>query len=170
MTHFLSITACIHTSWFSSKEWQYPLLALSVRCPQMVWGCTVWTEWTDTWICQRSVYVKFIPYTHMHTRMHTHILIPFEDCKPTGLKVDIAGFSSLFRFCRLQRPDLFVYIFLVTQFVGKGCWPCHSTGLILASLWLVKVSAHRQCSESSSAAHAPDSSWLLDGTVESTPD
>ena len=142
------------------------------------------------------VYVKFIPSTHthahalwhthtymrMHARTHwhthwhthtqcdTHILIPFEDRKPTGLKVDIAGFSSLFRFCRLQRPDLFVYIFLVTQFVGKGCWPCHSTVLILASLWLVKVSAHRQCSESSSAAHAPDSSWLLDGTAESTPD
>ena len=32
-----------------------------------------------------GVYVKFIPSTH------THILIPFEDRKPTGLvKVDIA--------------------------------------------------------------------------------
>ena len=29
-------------------------------------------EWTNTWICQRRVYVKFIPSTHSHTRTHTH--------------------------------------------------------------------------------------------------
>ena len=27
---------------------------------------------------------------HTHTHCDTHIPIPFEDCKPTGLKVDIA--------------------------------------------------------------------------------
>ena len=33
---------------------------------------------------------QIIPYTHTHTHTHTHILIPFEDCELTGLKVDIA--------------------------------------------------------------------------------
>ena len=56
------------------------------------------------WICQCSAYFKFIPsthtciHTHTHTRLHahmrayshTHILIPFEDCEPMGIKVDIA--------------------------------------------------------------------------------
>ena len=36
------------------------------------------------WICQRNAYFKFIPSTR------THILIPFEDSEPTGLKVDTA--------------------------------------------------------------------------------
>ena len=41
------------------------------------------------WICQRSAYFKFIPSTHTHS----HILIPFEDSEPTGLKVDIVAAS-----------------------------------------------------------------------------
>ena len=51
---------------------------------------------------QVSAYFKFILSMHAHARMlactnvvtrthtHTHILIPFEDREPTGLKVDIA--------------------------------------------------------------------------------
>ena len=57
------------------------------------------------WICQRSVYFKFILSTQTHipthadthacTRMQTHTLSTFsyhsvEDREPTGLKVDIA--------------------------------------------------------------------------------
>ena len=38
--------------------------------------------------CVVYIYVKFILYTHTHC--DTHILIPFENCKPMGLKVDIA--------------------------------------------------------------------------------
>ena len=44
----------------------------------------------DMWICQRNAYFKFILSTHIRT----HILIPFEDHKLTGLKavkVDIAS-------------------------------------------------------------------------------
>ena len=50
------------------------------------------------WICQRCAY--FILYTHTqtethtHTHTHTHILnlIPFEDRKLTGIKVDTAAY------------------------------------------------------------------------------
>ena len=34
-------------------------------------------------------------HTHTHTRMHAHILALFEDCKLTGLKVDIVIACSL---------------------------------------------------------------------------
>ena len=56
------------------------------------WACVHSTEWTDTWICQDKVCIKFILSTHTRTHTHTltHILIPFEDCRLTGLKVDIA--------------------------------------------------------------------------------
>ena len=33
-----------------------------------------------------------------HTHTHTHTLIPFEDCKPTGLIVDIATGLGIGRF------------------------------------------------------------------------
>ena len=41
---------------------------------------------------------QFIPYyaSTIHTHTHTRILKPFEDSEPTGLKVDIACFSSFF--------------------------------------------------------------------------
>ena len=58
--------------------------------------CVAQNELIYMRICQRRVYVKFIPstHTHMHTHCDTHILIPFEDHKPTGLKVDIAYGTS----------------------------------------------------------------------------
>ena len=34
------------------------------------WACVHSTEWTDTWLCQHNVCIKFIPSTH--TRTHTH--------------------------------------------------------------------------------------------------
>ena len=41
-----------------------------------------------------SVYTHMHPHTRMHAHMraytHTHILIPFEDCEPMGIKVDVA--------------------------------------------------------------------------------
>ena len=33
---------------------------------------------------------QFIPYSASAIHKHTHILKPFEDSEPTGLKVDIA--------------------------------------------------------------------------------
>ena len=63
----------------SVSQWQYSLLAPSVCCSQMVWGCACacvqhWhsTEWTEIWICQHSAYFNFIPSTHTHTCTHTH--------------------------------------------------------------------------------------------------
>ena len=39
-------------------------------------------------VCTSSYSVQPPPPPHTHT--HTHILIPFEDCELTGLKVEIA--------------------------------------------------------------------------------
>ena len=104
-------------------QWQYSLLAPSVCYPQMVWGCMcvciayVWMEWTWSMhyvgisTYQFILYYanvvhtwKFIPSTHTrmqagtyartHEHTHTHILIPFEDRKLTGLKVNSAYSTS----------------------------------------------------------------------------
>ena len=82
------------------------------------WGCACacvyhWhsMKWTDTWICQHTVYFRFIPSTHSHTHTHTHTLIPFEDLELTGLKVDIVVFSWRKRFrcvCFCLRPLCFM--------------------------------------------------------------
>ena len=52
---------------------QYPLLAPSVRCPQMVWECVcVWMEWTwSMHYVGRSTY-QFIPYYASATSTRTH--------------------------------------------------------------------------------------------------
>ena len=87
---------------------QYPLLAPSVRHPQMVWRCVfasacvhstgiVWNEliyiYIYLWICQCSAYKStsslFCPHTHTHTHSHT-IWGPWTD----GAKVDIASDRS----------------------------------------------------------------------------
>ena len=40
---------------------------------------------------------SFHPHSHTVTqKTHTHTLIPFEDSKPTGLKVDIAKFTKIY--------------------------------------------------------------------------
>ena len=84
---------------------QYPLLPLSVRCPQMVWGyvcvclcivqnALICTEWTDMWICQCCAYFKFIPSTHARTHPQ-NILTPFEAREMTELKADTADSNTL---------------------------------------------------------------------------
>ena len=92
-------TAIYRYSFFSRttidwNNWQYPLLAPSVRGPQMVWGCVCLCVYTGIvrnnwhmWKWHHSTYCKFIPSTHTHT--HT-LIKPFEDSEPTGLKVDTA--------------------------------------------------------------------------------
>ena len=71
--------------------WQYPLLAPSVHCPQMVWGCVCACA-CGTGIVQNELICWYAKVVHISSSFHphTHILIPFEDREPTGLKVDIA--------------------------------------------------------------------------------
>ena len=107
---FVSVPNCQH----------YPLLALSVLSSQMVRVCM--HACVCVCVCVDGINLKcllcyfvgmstyqFILYhasictcmhAHMHTltltHTHTHIFIPFEDHKPTGLKVDIAKLSKSF--------------------------------------------------------------------------
>ena len=67
----------------SSFIGQGPLLSPSVRGLQMV--C----------VCVYRMNFKYTLHWHIHISVHsmlcyTHILLPFEDGEPTGLKVDIA--------------------------------------------------------------------------------
>ena len=93
-------TNCHLTKVVSLNDQQYPLLALSVRCPQMVWGCACvcvlvcihWhsTEWTNMWIMP----TLNIVHTSSSFHPHMHTLTPFEDHELTRLKVDIAKWWS----------------------------------------------------------------------------
>ena len=74
---------------------QYAFFAQLVHCLKMIWGCMFecihWhsTEW--------SVMLIYVNVVHTSSSFHTHTfsLIPFEDCEPTGLKVDVARVSML---------------------------------------------------------------------------
>ena len=82
------------TPWVFALR-QCPLLALSVRGPQVVWKCVcvcVRMEWTWSMHYVGTSTYQFIPYyaSAIHKPTHTHILKPFEDSEPMGLKVDIA--------------------------------------------------------------------------------
>ena len=72
---------------------QYPHLALSVCCSQMVSGCVclciAWNELVRGYAIVVYTLSSFRP-PPPPTHTHTPILIPFEDRKQLGLKVDIA--------------------------------------------------------------------------------
>ena len=78
-------------STFSPVGWPSNGMRMSV----CVCVC-VWTEWTWSMHYVGISTYQFIPYYASAIRKHTHtpILKPSEDSKPTGLKVDIADFSS----------------------------------------------------------------------------
>ena len=58
----------------------------------------VWNEWIHGYANVVRTSSSFCTHTHTPTHSlcvsHTHILITFEDCELTGLKVDIAGESA----------------------------------------------------------------------------
>ena len=74
------------------------------------------------WICQSAAYFKFI------TSTHTHILIPFEDPGPTGLKVDIAS---------IPRHDFSSSLFKTLSTADFQAWLWHQQCLMirLCSWW-----------------------------------
>ena len=81
---------------------QCPLLASSVRGPQMVWEC----QWEWECVCVDGMNLKYALRWHIHIIIssfrtmpvlytHTRILKPFEDSELAGLKVDIAEYAHL---------------------------------------------------------------------------
>ena len=69
----------------NKKSGLCPLLAPSVRCPQMVCVCVC--------VCVvDGMNLKYALRWHIHIYQfipYTRILKPFQDSEPTGLKVDI---------------------------------------------------------------------------------
>ena len=81
-------------------DWQCPLLSVSVCSPQMEWlwvwdwecvcacVCTEWTSSMHYVGTSTYLFYQFILYYASAIHKHTHILKPFEDSEPMGLKVD----------------------------------------------------------------------------------
>ena len=77
---------------------------------------------------------SFRPHTRTHTHTHydTHILIPFEDRKPTGLKVDIA-----------ENADKLVLSHLLTRLTSRECLKEQADDLAEGFFFRVTLRAHR---------------------------
>ena len=58
---------------YKLKFWQHPLLALSVHCPQMVWGCVCGCVYTG--IAQNEQISEYANVVHTSSsfRPHTHV-------------------------------------------------------------------------------------------------
>ena len=97
--YYLSSTVLFRkaTAFIVLKIRQCPLLAPSVRGPQMVWECVC----VCVCVCARARAMKYALRWHItisvhsllcQCQKHTHTRIhkPFEDSEPTGLIVDIA--------------------------------------------------------------------------------
>ena len=94
---------CFQFSWAISTFSPVGLLSSNGLMCVCVSVC-VRTEWTESTMVAYSHIYQFIPYyASVYTRVH--ILKPFEDCGPTGLKVDSA-FSSRQCLALLQKVDL----------------------------------------------------------------
>ena len=85
---------CNSFRWKPSMNWQYPLLAPSVCYPQMVWGCMCLCVYTG--IARNELICGYATVVHASSSFHPHT--PFEDCEPTGLKVDIANELIIHKF------------------------------------------------------------------------
>ena len=110
---------------------QYPLLAPSVHCPQMVWGCVCACA-CGIGIVRNELICWYAKVVHIsssfRTHTHTHILIPFEDRELTGLKVDIAHWLTENRLTMevIKKKNVnklydLILLFSVIPLYGKRC-------------------------------------------------
>ena len=93
-------------TFLTAVPWQYPLLAPSVRWPQMVWCVCVDgmnLKYALRWHIHIYIYVSYIymisSFRTMSGYTNTCILRPFEDHEPTVLKVDITGSLHMYPKC-----------------------------------------------------------------------
>ena len=87
--YYVTLESIDCTATWTWRWRQCPLLAPSVRSPQIVWGCVCLC------VCSGIVQNEICGYANVgHTLSsfctHAHILKPFEDGELSGLKVDIA--------------------------------------------------------------------------------
>ena len=84
-------------------------------------------------------------YTHTHTHTHydTHILIPFEDRKPMGLKVDMANMSIQSTASSSFPTRLSGWCFLASfSLLRVSCGCCSSPFLTYTSTWYSNCVIH----------------------------